>query len=70
MPEDKTKNFDKFIKHLTATLVNLIKLTINIGLLSEDEELIINCNTGEEITVSYSKPDMTVKEEAGWHLKH
>ena len=70
MPEDKTKDFNKFIKHLTATLVNLIKLTINIGLLSEDEELIINCDTGEEITVSYSKPAMTVKEEAGWHLKH
>lgn len=70
MPEDKTKDFDKFIKHLTATLVNLIKLTINIGLLSEDEELTINCNTGEEITVSYSKPDMTVSEDAGWRLKH
>lgn len=70
MPEDKTKDFDKFIKHLTATLVNLIKLTINIGLLSEDDELIIDCNTGEKITVSYSIPDMTIREDAGWHLKH
>lgn len=70
MPEDKTKDFDKFIKHLIATLVNLIKLTIDIGLLSEDEELTINCDAGEEITVSYSKPDMTIREDAGWHLKH
>lgn len=68
MPEEK--DFNAFIKYLTTALVNIIRLALNIGLFTEDDDLVIHCDTGEEITISYDKPNMTVKEEAGWHLKH
>ena len=71
MPKDLTKkDFDMFIKYLITTLVNIIKLALNIGLFTEKEDLVIHCDTGEELTISYSKPDITIREESGWHLDH
>lgn len=64
------KDFDKFMQYLITVIVNIVKLALNIGLLTEEEDLIISCDTGAEITISYSEPNVTIKEESGWQLKH